>query len=50
MKAPAAVRDHLDMIPKPTEMHNLSKDKPEKTSELAKTWDAWSKDCKTKPR
>ncbi len=27
-----------------------AKENPDKTNELGKMWDAWSKDCKTKPK
>ena len=39
-----------NLIADPTEMINLAETKPEKTSELARMWEAWSKDNKSKPK
>ena len=33
----------------PTEMHNLARERPEKTAELAQMWEAWRDNCKIKP-
>ena len=39
-----------DLKADPSEMNNLSKKMPEKTAELAKTWEAWREDYKNKPK
>jgi arylsulfatase A-like enzyme len=39
-----------DLRADPTETNNLAKERPEKTAELAKMWEAWREDCKKKPK
>jgi arylsulfatase A-like enzyme len=39
-----------DLKTDPTETNNLAKQRPEKTAELAKMWEAWRKDYKNKPK
>jgi arylsulfatase A-like enzyme len=39
-----------DLKEDPTETNNLAKERPEKTAELAKKWEAWRKDYKNKPK
>ena len=38
-----------DLKADPTETNNLAKERPEKTAELAKMWEAWREDYKNKP-
>ena len=38
-----------DLKADPTETNNLAKERPEKTTELAKMWEAWREDYKKKP-
>jgi arylsulfatase A-like enzyme len=38
-----------DLKADPTETNNLAKERPEKTAELAKMWEAWREDYKKKP-
>ena len=39
-----------DLKADPTETNNLAKERPEKTAELAKMWEAWRQDYKNKPK
>jgi arylsulfatase A-like enzyme len=39
-----------DLKADPTETNNLAKERPEKTAELAKMWEAWRTDYKNKPK
>ncbi len=39
-----------DLKADPTETNNLAKERPEKTAELAKMWEAWREDYKNKPK
>jgi arylsulfatase len=39
-----------DLKTDPTEMNNLAEVRPDKTAELAKMWEDWSKDNKNKPK
>ncbi len=39
-----------DLKADPSEMNNLARQKPEKTAELAKMWEAWREDYKNKPK
>jgi arylsulfatase A-like enzyme len=38
-----------DLKADPSEINNLAQEQPERTRELAKMWETWSKDCKTRP-
>ena len=39
-----------DLKADPTEMHDLAKERPEKTAELAQMWEEWRQDYKNKPK
>ena len=39
-----------DLKADPTEMHDLAKERPEKTAELAQMWEDWRDNCKIKPK
>ena len=39
-----------DLKADPTETNNLANERPEKTAELAKMWEAWRQDYKNKPK
>jgi len=39
-----------DLKTDPTETNNLAKERPEKTAELTKMWEAWREDYKNKPK
>ena len=39
-----------DLKTDPTEMHDLAKERPEKTAELAQMWEDWSQNYKNKPK
>ncbi|MDG0965333.1 MAG: arylsulfatase, partial [Opitutales bacterium] len=38
-----------DLKADPTETNNLAKERPKKTSELAKMWEDWNQECKKRP-
>ena len=38
-----------DLKADPSEMNDLAKERPKKASELAKMWESWSRDIKSRP-